>query len=327
MKWTALLFIGFWTSALYAQTNPDPAVSHPVVCKKEGGVGPAGNCVPFDPNNPEHRKLLDKMNQTPPDVRSVPPVQPPPSPDPVTSLAPMDFQTPPLITAANPAIAPKPQTNTATELYCDLACSQAKLHQFDTPSSQPGQAPPGAGALWGVSQALSQQQQQRRQVVGQRQEQELRDSTERLNQAEQQLEQRQRQKVQERNCAGCNLNAVLPPGISSTDFDAVMFLQPDMQRGQRNQQRLNAWRQRNPTEEELKALRADIRQSLTGQGLSQFVNLNASTDMTGLTAEQRQHVGDDVCQSIHKQGDYIYMMGGMMCYEGADGLLHATAPE
>jgi hypothetical protein len=158
MKWTVLLFIGFWTNALYAQTNPDPAVSHPVVCKNGGDAGPAGTCVPFDPNNPEHRKLLDKMNQTRPDGRSAPPVQPPPPPDPVTSLAPTDFQIPPLITAPTPAIAPKPQTNTATEPYCDLACSQAKLHQFDTPSSQPGQAPPGAGALWGVSQALHERQ-------------------------------------------------------------------------------------------------------------------------------------------------------------------------
>jgi hypothetical protein len=173
MRWViSLVLIGFCAGEVYSQANPDPTVSHPMVCKKDGEVGPAGKCVPFDPNNPEHRKLLDKMNQTPPDLRSAPPVQPPLPPDTVKSLGPTGFQTPPLVTAPNPSV-PKPPINTATAPSCDLACSEAKLHQFDTPPSQPGQAPPGAGALWGVSQALRERQERSRAATLQQQEQEL----------------------------------------------------------------------------------------------------------------------------------------------------------
>ncbi len=237
MRWTvALLFVGFWTGTAYAQANPDPAVSHPVVCKK-GGNGPAGNCVPFDPNNPEHRKLLEKTGQTPPDIRSAPPVQPPPPPDPITSLRPTD--SPPLVTAPNPALVPKQPASTAPEPYCDLACSQAKLHQFDTPPSQPGQAPPGAGALWGSSQAMRQRQESRRAAAIQQQKRELQAAQGRLTAAEQELRERM---------------AALPP-------------------------------------------------------------------------ERRQKVWDQECQSgLYEEGDYVTLAGEKRrCYQGTDGLLHATA--
>ena len=80
----SLLLVGFCATMVHAQANPDPGVSRPLVCKKGGDVGPAGTCVPYDPNNPEHRKLLGIMNGTPQPSLSALPVQPPPPPDPIT---------------------------------------------------------------------------------------------------------------------------------------------------------------------------------------------------------------------------------------------------
>lgn len=175
MRWTvALLFIGFSSGVIHAQANPDPAVSHPVVCEKGGDVGPAGKCVPFDPNNPEHRNLLEKTGQAPPDILPTTPTQNPPGP--VKSFAPTTSQTPSLVIVPYQPSVPKPQVEATPEPYCDLACSRAKLHQFDTPSPQPGQAPPGAGALWGVTHALRERQERSRQAGAQRQDAQLQDA-------------------------------------------------------------------------------------------------------------------------------------------------------
>jgi len=302
MRWTILLLlIGLCGGEVHSQANPDPAVSHPVVCKKGGDVGPAGRCVPFDPNSPEDRKLIEKMSQTPPDIRSAPPVQPPPPPDPVTSLGPTNFQTPPLVTA--PSSMSKPPTDVVLVPYCDLACFEAKSHQFDAPSTQPGQAPAGAGALWGISQAM--RQRQARLATQQKQQQ---DST---RQNEQQDKDSDIDWLQKQNAA------------DAADLAFMKQQNPQWERQQRDQQRLNAWRNRNPSGEELKALRADIRQSLKDQGLSPE-SADATGDTRGLSPQQLRNMWDEVCRSNHKEGDYIYFMGGMMCYQGADGLLHAT---
>jgi len=55
------------------------------------------------------------------------------------------------------------------EERCNPVDTQTKLHQFDTPPSRPGQAPLGAGALWGVGQAMR----NRRAATIRREEQEL----------------------------------------------------------------------------------------------------------------------------------------------------------
>lgn len=168
------LLVALCAVGAQAQANPNPAISRPLVCKKGGDVGPAGTCVPFDPNNPEHRRLLEKMAQPSPDIRSAPPMQSPPAPAPVTSIGQTSFQTPPLFIYQ--PLVPKPPDETAPEPYCDLACSQTKLHQFDSPSAKPGQAPPGAGALWGATHALRERQERSRQMRSQQQDAQLQDA-------------------------------------------------------------------------------------------------------------------------------------------------------
>jgi hypothetical protein len=175
MRWTILLLlIGLCAGEAHAQANP--AVRPPLICRTGTDTGPGGKCVPLNLDNPEDRKLLEKIIQTPPDIRSAPPVLPPTPPDPVISIGTTIVQTPSLVIVPYQPLVPIPQAETAPEPYCDLACSQAKLHQFDTLPSQPGQAPSGAGALWGVTQALSERQQRSRQVRSQQQDTQLQDA-------------------------------------------------------------------------------------------------------------------------------------------------------
>jgi hypothetical protein len=162
VKWSiSLLLIGLCAEAVHAQANPDPAVSHPVVCKKSGDTGPAGNCVALDPHNPEHRKLLDKMNQTPPDIRSAPPVlvvPPPPLPD-LGSFFKLPEPPPPPsydLGVRDSQVPAKPQTKSPFNTLPDTGSKPSERFQ-------PGQAPSGSGALSGIAQAMNEANRKRQQ--------------------------------------------------------------------------------------------------------------------------------------------------------------------